>query len=60
MNPNHPLKDELDYELCVRGVSCIGDVISLRKRLRTAISDSLPSSPEKYLTGCAGRILYLH
>jgi hypothetical protein len=50
MSPNYLLKDELEYELCVRGVPCFGDVISLRKRLPTAISDSLSSSPEKYLT----------
>jgi hypothetical protein len=43
MFPNDPLKDELEYELRVCGVPCIGHVIALLNRLRTAI----PSSPEK-------------
>jgi hypothetical protein len=50
MNPNYLLKDELEYELLVRGVPCIGHVISLRKRLLTAISDFLPLPLEKFLT----------
>jgi hypothetical protein len=46
----HIWRYKLEYELSVRGVPCIGGVISLRKRLRTAISDSLPSSPESGLS----------
>jgi hypothetical protein len=51
MNPNHLLKDELEYELRVRGIVGAGEVYLLRKQLRQAISSCYPALPEKFLTG---------
>jgi hypothetical protein len=51
MNPNHFLKDELEYELRVRGIAWAGDANLLRKQLRQAISSGCPALPEKFLTG---------
>lgn len=50
VNPNSLLKDELTYELGLRWGPCFGGMISLNKHVRAAISDCLPSAPEKYLT----------
>jgi hypothetical protein len=51
MNPNHLLKDELEYELRVRGIAWAGDANFLRKQLCQAISSCCPALPEKFLTG---------
>jgi len=51
MNPSHLLKDELEYELRVRGIAWAGDANLLRKQLRQAISSGCPALPEKFLTG---------
>lgn len=42
-------KFELEYELRVCLVRCLGHVISLHMRLRTAILNSLPPPPEEFL-----------
>jgi hypothetical protein len=51
MNPNNLLKEELEYELRVRGIAWAGDANLLRKQLRQAISSGFPTLPEKFLTG---------
>jgi hypothetical protein len=51
MDPNHLLKDELEYELRVRGIAWAGDANLLRKQLRQAISSGYPALPENFLTG---------
>jgi hypothetical protein len=48
MNPNHLLKDELEYELRVRGIAWAGDANLLRKQLRQAISSGCTALPEKF------------
>jgi hypothetical protein len=53
MNPNYLLKDELEFELRVRGISSFRDVSLLRKRVRSAISSFLPTQPEEILSGDA-------
>ena len=41
MNPNHLLKDELLYELLVRGISSDSDVHTLRKLFRAVVTDKV-------------------
>jgi hypothetical protein len=41
MNPNYLLKDELIYELGVRGIRSDADVPNLRKLFRTVVSEGL-------------------
>lgn len=42
MNPNHLSRDELLYELRLRGVNSEGDVASLRKLFRSVVTRGLP------------------
>jgi hypothetical protein len=41
MNLNYLLRDELQYELCIRGVNSDADVSTLRKLLRSVIAENL-------------------
>ena len=41
MNPNYLLKDELLYELLVRGISSDSDVHTLRKLFRAGVTDKV-------------------
>jgi len=40
-NPNYLLKDELLYELLVRGISSDSDVHTLRKLFRAVVTDKV-------------------
>jgi hypothetical protein len=42
MNPNFLLKDELQYELCIHGISSDADIQTLRKLFRSVVSEGLP------------------
>jgi hypothetical protein len=42
MNPNYLLKDELLYELGIRGITSEGDIASLRKLFRSSVARNLP------------------
>ena len=42
MNPNHLLKEELQYELLVRGINSDSDVHTLRKLFRAVVADKVP------------------
>jgi hypothetical protein len=42
MNPNHLAKDELLYELSVRGITSEGDTNSLRKLFQSVVTKALP------------------
>jgi len=42
MNPNHLLKDELQYELSARGISSDSDVQTLRRLFRSVVAEKLP------------------
>jgi hypothetical protein len=46
MNPNYLLRDELEYELHIRGIHTEGDVHFLRKIFRSVISEAVPIRPE--------------
>jgi hypothetical protein len=41
-NPNFFLKNELQYELCIRGISSVADVQTLRGLFRSVVSEGLP------------------
>ena len=43
MNPNFLLKDELQYELKIRGINSEADVQTLRKLFRSVVAEGLPS-----------------
>jgi len=42
MNPNHQLKDKLQYELSVRGISRDSDVQTLHKLFRSVLAEKFP------------------
>jgi hypothetical protein len=42
MNPNYLLKDELLYQLGIRGITSEGDIDSLRKLFRSSVARNLP------------------
>jgi hypothetical protein len=42
MNFNYLLRDEVQYELCVRGVNSDADVLALRKLLPSVIAQNIP------------------
>jgi hypothetical protein len=42
MNPNYLAKDELLYELSVRGIVSDGDTYALRKLFRSVVTRALP------------------
>jgi hypothetical protein len=42
MNPIYLLKDELQYELSIRGISSDSDVQTLRKLFRSIVAEGLP------------------
>jgi hypothetical protein len=42
MNPNFLLKDELLYELGIRGIGSDADVQTLRRLFRSVVSEELP------------------
>jgi hypothetical protein len=46
MNPNNLLRDELEYELHIRGIHTEGDVHVLRKIFRSVISEAVPIRPD--------------
>jgi hypothetical protein len=49
MNPNFMLKDELLYELGIRGISSDADVQTLRKLFRSVVSEDLTVDLSKVL-----------
>jgi hypothetical protein len=42
MNPNFLLKDELQYELKIRGINSEADIQTLRKLFRSVVAEGLP------------------
>jgi hypothetical protein len=42
VNPNYLSKDELLYELCLRGITIETEIQSLRKLFRSAVARDLP------------------
>jgi len=42
MNPKHLTKDELFYELCIRGIDTVADTLKLRKLFRKFVTRDLP------------------
>jgi hypothetical protein len=46
MNPNYLLRDELLYELAIRGINVEGDVHLLRKLMRSVWSEEVHIVPE--------------
>ena len=42
MNRNYLLKDELQYEVCARGISSVSDVQTLRKLFRSLVTEKVP------------------
>jgi hypothetical protein len=57
MNPNYLFKDELFYELKIRGISSDGDALELRKKLRSVIFRDVDFQWE-YLTSVSVDELY--
>jgi hypothetical protein len=51
MNTINFFKDELEYELRIRGITLAWDINLLRKQLRQTISSCRPTLPEKFLSG---------
>jgi len=58
MNPNHLTKDELLYELGIRGIDTVVDTLSLRRLFRKFLTRDLPLQ-FSYLTSGATEGLYL-
>ena len=58
MNPNHLTKDELLYELGIRGIDTVADTLQLRKLFRKLVTRDLPLQ-FSYLTSGATEELYL-
>jgi hypothetical protein len=46
MNPKYLLKDELIYQLAIRGINVEGDVHLLRKLFRSVLLEDVPVVPE--------------
>jgi len=58
MNPNHLTKDELLYELVIRGIDTVADTLLLRRLFRKSVTMDLPLQ-FSYLTSGATEGLYL-
>jgi hypothetical protein len=41
MNPNYLLREEIEYELCVRGLNVMGDINLLRQVFRSVVTETV-------------------